>query len=96
MQYTGFSFKCNWECSGLPSNVLIHLANLLSIIILFGFRCALLLYFLIAVVRINFYKNILIYLRVLANVRIRSIALIVFISFWSKSEVAIAMENAFW
>ena len=58
----------------------ILLANLLFfIVILLGFRCALLLYFLIAVVRINFYKNI-IYLRVLANFHIRSIAL-VFISF---------------
>ena len=57
-------------------------ANLLFIIIiLFGVRCALLLYFLIVVVKINFCKNILTYLRVLANFHTRSIALIVFISF---------------
>ena len=77
MQWT--VFKCFYlfvDCLQILS------ANLLFIIIiLFGFRCALLLYFLIVVVKINFCKNILIYLRVLANFHIRSIALIVFISF---------------
>ena len=77
MQWT--VFKCFYLFVGCLQ---ILLANLLFIIvILFGFRCALLLYFLIFVVRINFRKNILIYLRVLANFHIRSIALIVFISF---------------
>ena len=53
----------------------ILLASLLFIIIiLFGFRCALLLYFLIVFVKLNFCKNILFYLRVLANFHIRSIA----------------------
>ena len=65
------------------------------IIISFGFRCVLLLYFLIVVVRINFFKNILIYLRVLANSHIRSEALTGFISFWGKSEFGIATENIF-
>ena len=91
MQWT--VFKCFYLFVGCLQ---ILLANLLFIIIiLFGFRSALLLYFLIDVVTINFLKNILIYLRVLANFHIRSIALIAFISFSGKSEVAIAMENVF-
>ena len=79
MQWT--FFKCFYlflDC------LQILLASLLfTIIILFSFRCALLLHFLIAVVRINFYKNILIYLWVLANFHIRSIAHIILISFCS-------------
>ena len=91
MQWT--VFKCFYFFVGCLQ---ILLANLLFIIIiLFGFRSTLSLYFLIDVVRINFSKNILIYLRVLANFHIRSIALIVVISFSGKSEVAIAMENVF-
>ena len=91
MQWT--VFKCFHLFVGCLQILLANLSFI--IIILFGFRSALLLYFLIDVVTINFLKNILIYLRVLANFHIRSIALIVVISFSGKSEVAIAMENVF-
>ena len=92
MQFT--VFKCFYL---FVSCLQILLANLLFIIIiLFGFRYALLLYFLIAVVRMNFCKNILIYLQVLANFHICSRVLLVFISFWGRSKFAIATENTFW
>ena len=77
MQWT--VFKCFYLSVG---SLQILLANpLFIIIILFGFRCALLLYQLIVAVRINFCEKILIYLRVLAYFHICSIALIAFILF---------------
>ena len=77
MQWT--VFKCFYLFVGCLQILLANLSFI--IVILFGFRCALLLYLVIIVVRINFCKNILIYLRVLANFHVRSIALIAFFSF---------------
>ena len=92
MQFT--VFKCFYL---FVACLQILLANLLFIIIiLFGFRYALSLYFLIVVVRMNFCKNILIYLRGLANFHIRSRVLLAFTSFSDKSKFAIATENTFW
>ena len=77
MQWT--VLKCFYLFVGCLQTLLANL--LFIIIILFGFSSALLLYLLITVFRIIFYKNNLIYLQVLANFHIHSIALTIFISF---------------